>query len=825
MALMARWKEFLLAVAALFVGLVLAGAGSVRPAGAEIDSNQQTDWGLATEGPTRTVAQWDALGWAIEQIDGTIFVGGKFLDVTNGRDLESQPHLAAFDADTGAWQSWFRPDVAATVLALQASPDGGLFVGGEIDQWNGATVGALVKIDPTTGAIWPGWTTRVYGGGSAVRDLHIGDDGRLYVVGSFTTASRAGVAQGATGAIRIDPITGVIDSSWKPVLAAGSGRGISTSEVSDLIFLSGTFLSVNGEPNTGGFVGLDDNANVVIDRTPVPFNGCNDVSRTYCVTMYDVEASSGGLVFVGGVEHSLYVLDENDGMALRYHHYSGCDPSRNDPCTPKNWWGGEFQEIEEAGGRVYATCHCWHDLFTANEVIPHTRPQASAVHGTVDAVVAFDPATGARIDSFRPYLTGDAGGWGLHVNPADGCFWATGGFDSYAPPGGVQRGAYDLLRLCDEAGPGPAAQPVSAPPPPASCAATAAGSGATVSWNNTTGVESIVIERSVDGGNWYWRGRADAPSSDFGESVPDNRVTSYRISFRYTAGQSSIAVECDNPIDLTPDLGAPPSCSAVVGVPVDGSAPVTISWEPGRDASQHVVYRTVAGGNTYWRGRAVAPTQQLTDTASVGVVYDYAVLAKAADGSSSPLVPCGPPIHIEPPTLTPVTSCSATEADGAATITWPPADGADAYIVYRSVDEGNTYWRGRVDAPGTTFNESVFDGATFAYSVAVRGPSGQLTDAVPCDPVIDTNGDPVGPVASCTMSENGPAAIIDWVPGVNAADVIIERSADGGPWYWRGRVDTPGTSYSDTLRSGVDLTYRVTARDAAGNRAAATICA
>lgn len=824
MAIVARWRDFLLAMVALAAGLVLAGAGSVRPAGAEINSDQQTDWGLATEGESRTVARWDALGWAVEQIDGTIFVGGKFLDVTDTRDLYSQPHLAAFDADTGAWQAWFRPDVAAPVLALQAAPDGGLFVGGEIDDWNGDTVGAMVKVDPATGEIWPGWTTRVYGAGSAVRDFHIGDDGWLYVVGDFDRVSRAGVAQSAAGAVRMDPITGVIDASWKPVLAAGSGRGISTSEVSDLIFLSGNFLSVNGEVNTGGFVGLDDSANVVIDRTPVPFNGCSDVTRTYCVTMYDVEASADGLVFVGGVEHALYVLDENDGMELRWHHYSGCDPDRNDPCLPRNWYGGEFQEIEEAGGRVYATCHCWYDLFSLDETIPHTRPQDEAEHSTVDALIAFDPATGERIDSFRPYLTGDAGGWAMHVNPADGCLWATGGFDTYIPTGGVQRGAYDLLRLCDEAGPGPAAQPMATPPPPLACEATAAGTDATIAWSNTTGVESIVIERSVGGGNWYWRGRVDAPGDAFAESVPDNRVTSYRVVFRYPAGQASIAIECDDPIDLTPDLGAPASCSVTVGAVVDGSAPVTISWAPGQDAAQYVVYRTVDGANTYWRGRTTAPTQQLNDTVSVGVAYDYAVLARAADGSSSPLIPCGSTIDIAPPTLAPVASCSATEDLGVATITWLQANGADAYIVYRSVNDGSTYWRGRVDAPGTAFSEPVFDGATFAYSVAVRGPSGQMTEQVPCSPVIDTNGDPVGPVASCNTTENGAAVTVDWVPGPNAANVIIERSGDGGPWYWRGRVDTPGTTFSDTLRPGVDWTYRVIARDAGGNRAAPVTC-
>lgn len=200
------------------------------------------------------------------------------------------------------------------------------------------------------------------------------------------------------------------------------------------------------------------------------------------------------------------------------------------------------------------------------------------------------------------------------------------------------------------------------------------------------------------------------------------------------------------------------------------------------------------------------------------------MLAKAADGSSSPLVPCGPTINIDPPTLAPVASCDATEVDGIATVTWPSVNGADAYIVYRSVNDGNTYWRGRVDAPGNSFDESVFDGATFAYSVAVRGASGQLTEQVPCAPVIDTNGDPIQPVEGCGVTEDGLAVTVEWLPSPNAANVIIERSGDGGPWYWRGRVDSPGTAFNDTLRAGIDWTYRVVARDAAGNRAAPVTC-
>ncbi len=811
---------------ALMLAVLAAMAIGSTPAGAEIDSNQQTEWGLATEGPSRTVARWDALGWAVEQIGGTIFVGGKFLDVTDGSDTHPQPHLAAFDADTGAWQAWFRPTVGQPVLALQATPDGGLLVAGEIDTWHGQTIGALAKIDPTTGDPWPGWSTRIYGGGSAIRDLHLGDDGWLYAVGDFSTVSRAGVVQSAAGAVRFDPITGVIDSTWKPIASGGTIHGVSTSEISDRVYLAGEFLSINGVANTGGFVAVDDTADVVVDRTSVPFNACTDVTRTYCVLMYDVEATASGVVFVGGVEHSLYALDETNDLDLLFHHYSGCDPSRNAVCLPSNWYGGEFQELEEVGDRVYATCHCWYDLFTDTTVIAHAWPQPTASHTTVDALMAFDAATGQQIEGFRPYLSGDAGGWALHVNPSDGCLWAAGGFDTSAPPGGAQRPAHDLLRLCDEAGPGPAASPTATPPPPTSCTTDAEGLTVTVEWENRTGVDAAIVERSVDGGNWYWRGRVDSPDITFVESVPDNRLTAHRIRFRYPGGQESVTVPCGDPIDLTPDLAPPESCTATAPEPPVGqsTSTATITWEPGNDAVTYVVSRTVDGSTAYWRGRIDAPARSFQDPVSTGVRYEYSVAARAADGSSTAPVPCAPAIEVPAAAPAPIDACTATEAGGVATLTWTPSIDAASTIVYRQVNDGSTHWRGRVNEPSGTFDDPVSTGITYRYSVVARSASGQTAVATACTPDVNAQPAPVTPIAACTLVQDGADATVEWVPDPDAADVIIERSGDGGPWFWRGRVAGSVAAFDDSLRPGPVWTYRLVARDAAGNRSTPTIC-
>ena len=809
---------------ALLINSVLSTV-LIDAAGAEIDSDKQTYWGTQTFGASETVAGWDALTWAIEQVDNTMYVGGNFLEVTNGSQVESQPYLAAFDADTGAWQSWFRPDVGNAVLALAASPDGGLFVGGEIDTWNGSTIGALQKIDPATGDPWPGWTVRAYGGTSVVRDIKLEADGWLYVVGGFTSVSQSGNPQPANGAFRVDPVSGAIDSNWKPDLQGGSAWGVARSETANITYIAGRFTSVNGDVDNRGFVGVDDSGLAVVDRAVVPYNGCT-VSN-YCSRMYDVEATSDGTVWVGGVEHTLYVLDEANNYDMVMQHYTGCDPSINAVCLPANWYGGEFQEIEEVGDRVYATCHCWYDHFSDTTLISHTQPHGN--HTTVDSVAAYDPATGERIESFRPYLTGDAGGFAIHGNPSDGCLWLGGGFNSYGAPGGSQPAARDLVRICDEAGPGPTAQPDPPPPALAECTNTLAGPDVTVAWTTgVPGLDSVVIERQINGGNWYWRTRVDAPVDSWTEPAPANSLTAYRVKARYAVGQQSAPIDCSPPVDLTPNLTAPTVCSTST----DGSNAL-ITWDEGTDVTSYVVYRSVNAGNNYWRGKVdVAagdgPDFTFTDPIFVGATFSYQVVAKGANGTSTTPVVCSPSVEIQPPTLVGPTTCTASVDGTDGVVAWDEGENVVAYVVYRSVNAGNSYWRGKVDVaagdgPDFTFTDGLFANATFTYSVVAKGAGGTSAEPVMCSPNLELEPLVVTPPAICTVSVNGTQATLTFDPSVDTGTTIVFRTIVGGNRYWRGRVDNGVSTFADTT-GNASYVWDVVAQMPDGTRSEPTVC-
>ncbi len=625
-----RIRSALLAVVLALVGSV-ASMVPASPVAAEIVTPQSTWWGLATPADTDNLDRWTALGWATEPVGGMMIVGGKFLDTTNGSSTQRQPYLAAFDAGDGRFLTWWRPNVGGAVTALETTPDGGLVVGGEMGTWEGVEVGALQKIDPATGAVWPGWSTRVYGGSSIVRDVRLEPDGWLYVVGTFTTASDNGVPFAVQGAIRMDPVTGAIDRNWIPQVSGGSVWGVSRSRTTDEVYLAGWFTSVAGNSTARGFAGVSSSTAALIHtRSSIPYNTC--LGCTSYHRFYDVVATEHGTVFVGGEQHALFVLDETTNLSMDLMHYTGCNLNVRAFCTNA---GGEFQEIERIGDRIYATCHCWGDHVTSTSTIYHSNRPSGTPTGTISGIAAYDPLSGQRISSFNPKMSGKAGGFAI-AGASDGCVWTAGGYSSVGNPGATRSGR-DLVRLCDQAGPGPDPAPNPTPPAPTACLSTNVGTAATVSWTNPAGATAMVIERRVGNGNWSWRARVIGPVAEFSEAVPNGQITTYRVKATYDGGQSSLAVECAPPIDLSPapDVAAPLSCTAA-----NVATAATITWEPSAGAVDYRVFRSVDGSTPSWRGLTTATT--LADTLRTTGSQENSVQARGMNGVWSAGTICAP---------------------------------------------------------------------------------------------------------------------------------------------------------------------------------------
>ena len=719
-----------IAVAVAVVTSGLAGtAFTATPASAEVAEVQQTWWGLATKGESRVLDGWrnDPLGWAVEPNGGAMFVGGQFLDITNGTETIRQPYLAAFDAGDGRPLRWITPEIGGPVLALETTPDGGLMVGGEMDSVNGVNLGALAKIDPTTGDLWPGWTTRVYGSTSVVRDIRVESDGWMYVVGDFSVATEGNNPFPVNGAIRMDPATGSIDRNWTPDVAGGSVWGVSVSQTNNRVYLAGWFTSINGDTSARGFAGLDDVTGAVLDgRDTVPYNTCVGCDGYYL--MYDVLATEFGDVWVVGQQHAIFILDEALGLDMRLMHYTGCNRHRQDDCKRA---GGEYQEIERVGDRIYAACHCWGWHQTDTQTIYHSSFPTGTPTGSISSVAAYEPSTGERIQSMNPYMSGNAGGFAI-AGATDGCLWLAGGYTQVGQPGD-QRRARDLVRLCDANGPGPDPQPNPVDPgapsdvaAPAVCSADHDGVAATISWTASPGAVDYRLFRSIDDGATYWRGVTVETS--FPDALSGSGRHRYEVQARGVTGVWSDSAVCSPDLDplagIVP-VAAPATCSAS-----NAGTMATVSWDASENAVQYRVFRSIDGGPTYWR--AATDATSTTDKLRTSGLHHYQVQARGADGVWSVSTQCGAPLDpiagLE--AVAAPANCLVMAVGSAATVTWEPSPDSVDSRIFRSVDGGTSFWRGLVT--GSTFSDTLRPSGVHVYTVQSRGDNGLWSESVTC---------------------------------------------------------------------------------------------
>lgn len=805
--------------------VLLAVAAStlvVSSASAELDAPQATSWGLAVEGETNNLDRWDALGWATEQVGGMVLVGGKFLEVTNGSQIVDQPWIAAFDAGSGHVLPWWRPQAGGAVLAIENSPDGGVFIGGEMDTWNGQQRGALVKVDPKTGDAWPGFNSRVYGGNAVVRDIRLESDGWLYVVGNFNTASGGANPQTVQSAIRMNPVTGAIDWNWRPAVEDGGVWGVSASPSRPEVYLAGWFRSVDGRTNTDGFAGVSStDGSVLRNRSTIPYNTCvNPCTSSF--RLYDVVATEFGQVWTVGEQHALFILNEND-LELDLMHWTGCDLSQQDDCSRR---GGEFQELERAGNRIYASGHFWGSHRTSTDVLVHSLQtqvdtQTGTGTGRVSAVAAYDASTGQRDQSFNPYMSGDAGGFALAV-ATDGCLWASGGINQVGEIGN-QTAARDLVRLCDTDGPGPDPQPNPEAPTPLTCTTTVDGTDVSVTWSSPAFASDTIVYRAVDGGNAYWRGRVPAPETGFADAAVDGSLNTYEVRAKYPTGLLSSPAPCAPAIDLSAppaeDVASPATCSAT-----NVGTAATISWDESLGADDYRIFRSVDGGGSFWRG--VSMTTTFDDTLRDGGLHDYTVQARGASGVWSAPSSCTPVLNSADggagDSAAPAT-CGAVNVGMQATISWDASPDAQDYRVFRSVDGGNSFWRG-LNAT-TSFTDTLRASGIHTYSVQARGANGVWSGSTTCGPDLDpADGapEPVLAPAACTAAVVAGAGEVTWTASADAADYRVFRSVDGGDTFWRGL--TSEVTLTDGLRAGSSHEYSVQARGVDGVWSPSTTC-
>jgi trimeric autotransporter adhesin len=187
---------------------VLTGAvaAALAPVPAVADAPPNIHRGLLVPViPERGGAQVvDGMVEAGDHVGSRIIVGGTFTTIRlPDGSLVNQPNLAAFDANTGAFDAGFRPVVNGEVLAIERGETAGsLFIGGRFTSVNGVSRSRLAKLSAATGAPVGTWRSQAT---ATVKTLdRFGN--RLFVGGDFgqiggVTRSRLAEVSAATGSV------------------------------------------------------------------------------------------------------------------------------------------------------------------------------------------------------------------------------------------------------------------------------------------------------------------------------------------------------------------------------------------------------------------------------------------------------------------------------------------------------------------------------------------------------------------------------------------------------------------------------------------------
>ncbi len=690
-----RGKVSLFFVLTILISAVLGGVAP-SPASAELSPDPSPSWGVTGLGETQFTGPILNQVFAIEQIGDRIYVGGKFTEVRAfANDTpEDQPYLAAFDVDSGEWISSFRPDIDAPVYALQASPDGSrLFVGGEFTNVNGAQyTEGLAPLDPITGDVDSSWIAQLENPFTSypvvVKTIDMSNT-HLYVGGVISAAGgRPGVPRVSLGrAAKLDLNTGQADPNWTPIVSGGSVWGIAVSPDGSRVHMGGYFSSVNTEENTQYFATVNNTDGELVPGLTPYIDQIAYPTRGY---LQDVEVA-GDRVWLGGSEHAIYMLDASDNEIERVHSTSR---------------GGDYQDIEVIGDRVYGSCHCYNDHFTDYDYwVNRNNPIPGDVQVTpIKYVAAYDAISGDYIPEFQLNASAlRSGVWGIHGDDR-GCLWVGGDLTvAGSPAAGTDEWAGAFARFCESDG--------GALPAPVGLRSTFQDRGRIVlNFQEVAGAVDYEIFRdgvsiATEDDGWF---------TDIG--LDEGTEYAYLVRGITANGE---------PGDFSTEL-----LVSTTGTPVGGSLPAPEGLRSTFQDRGRIVlnYGEVDGAEFYeiFRdGVSVANDENgwFTDLGlDEGTEYTYRVRAVAADGTPGEM---SDPIDVSttgnPPggTLPAPTGFQSTFQDrGRAVLNWQEVDGAASYEIFRDGELVGT------DDNGWYTDLGLEPGTTYGYDVRAIAPDG-----------------------------------------------------------------------------------------------------
>lgn len=394
------------------------------------------------------------------EIGTTMFVGGKFEQVhiaATGERID-QPFLAAFNRNTGAWISSFRPSLNGNVWDLAATDDGRLIVAGQFTNVNGVsnTMG-VAMLDPATGEVDPDWRVNLTLTGSTARPIArtIDIEGDMvYIGGNFTRITGTDGKTRRTGRIaRATVSTGATDGAFLPDV---DGIVFDIDATADRVYVVGDFYYVDGIWSIGMAALRPADGSRVPGLQPWVRSWVKTAASSYQQAILAV----GDEVWQGGSQHNRQVYRKSDYRLIRSWI--------SDP------WG-DAQAFAHLDGIVYSGSHANGESRLYRDAIRWPELTGATSSKPVRWMAAFDTNTHEHLTWYPDIATHHGeGAWALYADSTD-CLWAGGDFNRGSDLGNGRRYVGGFAKFCT--------QDDVAPSVPAGANAVESGGGIELTWS------------------------------------------------------------------------------------------------------------------------------------------------------------------------------------------------------------------------------------------------------------------------------------------------------------------------------------------------------
>jgi trimeric autotransporter adhesin len=269
---------------------------------------------VPSKSPTNT-DQPNGPVYAIAQVGGTIYIGGRFTRVGG----QTRNHIAALNASTGKVTSW-NPGANGPVYGIEPGPNGSLFIGGKFGNVRGVKRANLAQLSAAGTVL--GWSPSAAGRVDAL--AWRGD--RVYVGGRFTALN--GARRDRIGAVTAS--TGQT-LSWNP----GADGWIWDIDIAGdgTVWVGGKFIVIGGQKRRG-----------VAALSPTT-GQAGRFSQKVKVYAYDIVLAHGN-VYVAGGGGGGQVLSYTMGGALRWHKKADGDLQAIDASSTTIYAGGHQAKVD-----------------------------------------------------------------------------------------------------------------------------------------------------------------------------------------------------------------------------------------------------------------------------------------------------------------------------------------------------------------------------------------------------------------------------------------------------------------------------------------------